>query len=83
MRAWRLARGLKVAELAVLLGRPLSTTSKKINGHLSLTLDLDRQIENIELIVRLGGVPAGSPLWLQSRLARGLGWDPQRRRRPS
>lgn len=57
-----------------MLGWPVSTLTKKRREHLRLTLDLDRQLENIELLVRLGGVPAGAPIWLQRSLLVGRGW---------
>jgi transcriptional regulator with XRE-family HTH domain len=71
-------RGLTVEELAILLGWPCSTLQKKLGGHTRLTLDLDRAIANIEMIIARRGVPDGAPIWLQARLIQGLGWDPER-----
>jgi transcriptional regulator with XRE-family HTH domain len=78
LRAWRDRRGLTVEELATLLGWPVSTLQKKLGGHTKLTLDLDRAIANIEMVIARGGVPDGAPIWLQARLIQGLGWDPNR-----
>ena len=77
--AWRKGHGLKVREMADLLGWPRSTLSKKLNGHLLLTLDFDRQVQLIDAVVRSGQIPPGAPTWLASSIVLGRGWE---RRRP-
>jgi hypothetical protein len=74
VQVWRVRRRLKVNEMALLLGWPVSTLSKKLNGHLALTLDLDRQIEGIDAQASAGMIPPGAPLWLQRRILARSGW---------
>ena len=74
LRAWRRNRHLKVREMALLLGWPVSTLSKKLGGHLALTLDVDRQLEGIDAQVARGVVPTEAPIWLAVRIVAGFGW---------
>lgn len=67
--------------MADLLGWPESTLQKKLGGHLFSTLDLDRALTNIELLVAAGIVPDGAPVWLQLSIITGRGWRGGRRRR--
>src|SRR5436190_22698977 len=66
LRAWRVRRGLAVREMALLLGMSVPQLERRLYGRTLIGLRMDRQIEAIDALVRLGTIPPGTP----TRLAR-------------
>jgi hypothetical protein len=68
LRAWRDRYGLKVREMAWLLGIPQSTLKDKLYGRHLARLDTDRAIDMIDMLVHLGVGPPGWPERLIGRI---------------
>ena len=64
LNAWRVRHGLRVDEMAWLLGWPLGTLKHKLYSGGRIRLDADRQTENIDLLLHAGIRPAGWPIRL-------------------
>lgn len=68
LNAWREAHELYVRELAFVLGMPLATLKDRLYCDGDITMRMDRAIENIELLLKLGCPPAGWPVRLRRRI---------------
>lgn len=68
LNAWREAHGLFVAEMAIVLGMPLSTFKDKLYARTDMTMRMDRAINNIEMLLKLGCPPSGWPARLHRRV---------------
>jgi hypothetical protein len=84
LNCWRNANSLYVREMAIMLGFSLGRLKDKLYGRSPISMQMDRAIENIELLVALGVRPAGWPDRLARRIVatRLMYIDPQSARTP-
>ena len=84
LNCWRNTNSLYVREMAVMLGFSLGRLKDKLYGRSAITLQMDRAIENIELLIARGIRPAGWPDRLGRRIVatRLMYIDPESARTP-